>query len=890
MIDKLRQLAEQRKWSEVKSEAETAYGIKRQPAYLPLICLANIHLNLQQVAQDAAKLAEDAIDQLDTAARVDMAAVYLLAHQFDKASDLLETAVQELPAYGLALARLAQCRQMQGDALSALALYRSALAAEPRRVQAWIPYLRLVMAELGKAKGAEKTDKLGTLMSGLREANEQVAAQRAGLPADIAAQWQSQLHAIQLQLWVQQGEFTRAESWIEEQAAQLLADAWCELAASLAALQASHGQHDAAEEGLRKALKVHPANALLTLQLVDLARLQGRDQQAAALLLRAIDADKDNVALWARLSAAFLQRDAGRARKAAEKAIELAQAQQPGPKLSASQAFQQTLQARLALAHVESDEQNFDLADKLYKEILNEHPQFVPALQGLGHQELQRGRIDEAVALFERIRAIDPVAGYTALINARKIPDDPKVLDRLEQAARMPSMEGGVRSGILFQLAAAREKRKEYDHAFALAREANEASKKLLGYDPKAHRDRCARIRARFTKDLFEHRKGYGSDATLPVFVLGMPRSGTTLVEQIIAGHGQVFGAGELGIIPQVIAGLQRWERHTGSGRNYPDCIDDLSAEVVKGIADHVLGEFRSFDAEAAYVVDKLPHNFENIGLIKFLFPNAKIISVRRDPRDIAMSNYFTDYQAKHGGMGFAYDLTWIGEQLADHNLLMHHWHQLFPGEILEINYEDVVENPEAMARRMLDYLGLPWEPQVLNTAELDRPVKTASVWQVRQPIYKTSKAKWMNYQRWLAPLIAGTNAKIRPAPVEDMVSLPVPGYLQAGVAAFREGRLDDAELSCKKLLHHLPEHAAANFMVGLVYVQKGYLDEGLALMEKALRACPWKREWREDLIRACELAGQTEKAEQLKKERGKSAGEAAADPMAGDSHFSAAA
>ncbi len=890
MITKLRQLAEQRKWSEVKAQAETAYGIRREPACLPLICLANIHLGLQQVARETGQLAEAALDQMDTAARVDMAAVYLLAHQFSKASALLEAAVEESPTCGLALARLAQCRQMQGDALSALALYRSALTAEPRRVQAWIPYLRLVMAELGKARGAEHTDKLGTVVSGLRKAYEQFEAQQADLSADIAAQWQNQLHGLQLQLWAQQGEFTRAESWVEEQAAQLGADPWCELVAGLASLQARWGQHDAAEECLRKALQSHPGNPILTLHLVDLARLQGRDQQAVALLLRAIDKQQDNVALWTRLSAAFLHRDAGRARKAAEKAIVLAKDQQAGSELPAQQAFQQHLQAKLALANVESDEQNFEQAEKLYKEILGEQPQYVPALQGLGHQELQRGRIDEAVALFEQLRAIDPVAGYTALINARKIPDDPKVLEKLELTAHTPSMEGEVRTGILFQLAAAREKRKEYERAFALAREANEASKKRLDYDPKAHRDRCARIRARFSKALFEHRQGFGSDATLPVYVLGMPRSGTTLVEQIIAGHSQVFGAGELGIVPQVIAGLQRWERHTGSGRNYPDCVDDLSREVVKGIADHVLGELRSFDADAAYVVDKLPHNFENIGLIKFLFPNAKIISVRRDPRDIAMSNYFTDYQAKHGGMGFAYDLTWIGEQLADHNLMMHHWHQLFPGEILEISYEDVVEDPEGMARKMLDYLALPWEPQVLNTAELDRPVKTASVWQVRQPIYKTSKAKWMNYQQWLAPLIGGTNAKIRPAPASDMVSLPVPGYLHAGVAALKDGNLDEAELNCKKLLHHLPEHASANFLVGLVYVQKGYLDEGIALMEKAYHACPWKREWRQDLIRACELAGQQEKADLLKKEPSTPDRRGAADPMAEPANLASAA
>src|SRR5690606_33363437 len=244
-------------------------------------------------------------------------------------------------------------------------------------------------------------------------------------------------------------------------------------------------------------------------------------------------------------------------------------------------------------------------------------------------------------------------------------------------------------------------------------------------------------------------------------------------------------------------------------------------------------------DADAKHVIDKLPHNFENIGLIKLLFPQARIISVRRDPRDIALSNYFTDYQAKHGGMGFAYDMRWIGEQLADHNLLMHHWQQVFPGEILEVSYEDLVENLEGEARRMLDDVGVEWEPQVLAFNELDRPVKTASVWQVRQPVYKSSKAKWLRYQAHLAPLTRGTNAKIEWQPIE-MLALPEPGLLNAGVDLYKQDKLDEAEYRFKQLLHHIPEHAAGNFMLGLVYARKGHLPEAAELMQKGYARCPW--------------------------------------------------
>ena len=382
------------------------------------------------------------------------------------------------------------------------------------------------------------------------------------------------------------------------------------------------------------------------------------------------------------------------------------------------------------------------------------------------------------------------------------------------------------------------------------------ASRRLLNYDPKAHRQHCARIRHAFSRTLYEHRPGCGHDSTLPVFVVGMPRSGTTLVEQIIAGHSRIHGAGELGAIPRVIAGLDRWERHTGSGHHYPDCVDDLDPQVIRGIAESVLSELREYAPEADRVVDKLPHNFENIGLIKLLFPKAKIISVRRDPRDVAVSNYFTDYAGKHGGLGFAYHLEWIGEQLADHNRLMHHWQSVFPGEILEIRYEDVVNDVATSARRVLDYIGVEWEPQVLEFETLERPVKTASVWQVRQPLYASSIGRWRHYEQHLQPLMAAASRSIAWEPIV-MVNLPEPGWLNNGVDRYREGELDAAEYRFKRLLHYLPDHAAAQFMLGLIYVRKGHLEDGIRLMERGVELCPWNRQWRSDLAQAYRLNGQ---------------------------------
>lgn len=858
----LRQLADQQQFAELKLTAASCWAETGDRQVLPLLALAHAQLGERGEAAQLGETCRSRIGELDNDARVDLAAVDCLFWRINEAIELLEPVLAAEPKHSLALARLAWCRMQQGQLAEARTLYQRSAELAPHRLPVWSALARLYL-EAGESVAAQ---------SALDTAIERLSEQSDVLPAPAIEAFTAQLRGLQLEIWVSAGQIAQAEQWLEARRESLPEETWVALVLGYANLLAGRDRHSEAEEGLRTALKHYPENLPLFSQLADLAELQGRSWQSIRLLRRAITLaqtqDKPEIGFWARLSAATLQHEDGQARQAAEKAIELAEALTESDNTPAVVIQQLKLQAKAALAQVESQAQHFEMAEALFNEILTVNPFFVPVLQGLGQQQMQRGKIDEAAALFERIKAIDPAKGYSALINARRFPENDETLARMEKLARQPSQEGTVRSGILFQLAAAWEKRKDYARAFALADEANAASRKFLKYDHKVHRNHCARIRHAFPRALYEHRQGCGLDSTLPVFVLGMPRSGTTLVEQIIAGHSQIFGAGELGVIPQRIQGLNRWERHTGSGRSYPDCVDDLDPKVTAGIAHGILDELKELASdkpEAKHVVDKLPHNFENIGLIKFLFPNARIISVRRDPRDIALSNYFTDYLAKHGGMGFAYDLEWIGEQLADHNLLMHHWHLVFPGEILEINYEDVVENTEAIARQMLDYIGVPWEPQVLNFRELDRPVKTASVWQVRQPIYKTSTAKWMRYQEYLAPLIAGTNRKIGWDAIE-MVTLPEPGLLTHGVALYKEDKLDEAEYEFKKLLHHLPEHAAANHLLGLIYARKNHLSEAIPLMAKALEKCPWNPDWRKDLIQAYELAGKPEKADALKK------------------------
>lgn len=794
-------------------------------------------------------------------AAVDIAAAYLALGHPQHAEPLLNIPTTDARTESLRLARLGFCRLAQSQPSDALHLFQQSLAVQAR-VSVFVRALHLCVAQHQLQQGWQL----------LNAAEPHWLAERANWPDDGATFYDQQLRGLRLDLWLADDAFDTAESWLEEQRHTLNETDWCGLLMGYAQRLQQRDRHTEAEERLRAGLKHYPNNRPLLLQLAELADLQGRKAQSNTLQRRAINlaqkANESSAGMWLKLAHNNMQNNAQLAEHALEKAHQELN-QLPADSLPEHQYAALQFQYRLGLAGLHAQQQEIDKAETGYRNLLSEQPSNLGALQGFGQLLMQLGRINEAVECFETIKTQDPARGHAALINASRYPQDDATLTQLEAIARTPGQEGSVRASLLLQLAKTFEKRGDYDHAFTLANDANQSAARLLNYNPAAHRQRCARIRHAFNTEFFKHRppEHYGLDTQVPVFVVGMPRSGTTLVEQLLAGHSQIHGAGELGLITGAIAGLERWERRTGSGRHYPDCADDLTPKVARGIAKNLLDELHSYAPEAKHVVDKLPHNFENIGLIKFLFPNAKIISVRRDPRDIALSNYFTDYAAKHGGMGFAYNLDWIGEQLADHNLLMHHWQQIFSDGILEVKYEAIIADPEASAKRMLDHIGVNWEADVLNFTKLDRPVKTASVWQVRQPIYHTSKAKWRRYQNHLTPLISATNRKIIWEPI-SMVSLPEPGWLNTGVDAFNTGNLDEAERCFKHLLHFVPEHGAAQFMLGLVYASKGHLSQAIELMEKGFKCCPWNRDWKVDLAQAYRLNGEPDKASALEQKQ----------------------
>lgn len=601
----------------------------------------------------------------------------------------------------------------------------------------------------------------------------------------------------------------------------------------------ARGRHDEAWHLLKEALEANPDDLPLMGLAADLARIRGRFGEAAHWLQQALEKRPDDSGLWSCLAMTGIRRLGDKiSREAADKALSLTE----------GDGGSRRAQALTAHAHVLAESENLQAAETAYREALILAPGFAPALGGLGNLLMQRGRVEEALELFRILRKVAPLQGWSQLIQAREVPDDDRVLEQLAQAARSPSLEGPVQSQLLFTLALAWEKKKSHDTAWQYADEANRAAREHLGYRPEQHRARLQREIARFSPSFMESRAGYGIGSMIPTFVVGMPRSGTTLVEQILGSHSMVFGAGELSLVPELIQKLNAWEIKLGTQRAYPECIDDLGMEECRRLAEKHLAELQAYAPSAARIVDKLPHNFEHIGLIKLLFPRARIIHLRREPRDVAISNFFTDYAFKFGGMGFAYDLAWIGEQLVDHQRIMDHWHLVFPGQIMEVDYDALVENVEEWARRIVAYLELPWEEEVLTFHRLDRPVKTASAWQVRQPVYNTSKAKWKRYEQYLAPL-ENTLADLPPQP--DPLPLPrVPaGLFLDGMTHLQAARFKEAEAVFRSLVVARPAHAAAHHFLGAALYGQQKLSEAKKAMGRSVEIIPGQRQWLNNLL-----------------------------------------
>lgn len=348
---------------------------------------------------------------------------------------------------------------------------------------------------------------------------------------------------------------------------------------------------------------------------------------------------------------------------------------------------------------------------------------------------------------------VDVVLAYAVL--AKHLGHQSQVRELLESvlSRQMPVEQC---KSVHFALGKLCDEGKDYEQAFAHWQSANNLARQK--HDPKKNAQMFADLKTAFSAENCSRRPRATNQSALPVFIVGMPRSGTSLVEQILASHPEVHGAGELNDISDLInrlASQAGWQAYLRS-------LDVIKAEQVDELAQSHLINLAAFSPQSSRVTDKMPHNFRNLGMIDMLFPGARVIHCLRDPVDTCLSIYSLPFTANHA---YASDLVQLGMYYRQYQDLMAHWKKVLRIPILEVQYEEIVANQEEMSRKMIEFCGLAWDARCLRFHETKRVVITPSCDQVRQPIYKKSVARWKNYERHLGPLIAalGPDSKGNP-------------------------------------------------------------------------------------------------------------------------------
>ncbi len=384
-----------------------------------------------------------------------------------------------------------------------------------------------------------------------------------------------------------------------------------------------------------------------------------------------------------------------------------------------------------------------------YRRTIELRAQHTGAWVGMGHLLKTLGRQEEGIAAYRTAIEQQPDFGevYWSLANLKTFRFSESEITEIEKRLAGESLSEDERVHFLFTLGKVREDQERYPEAFACYAEACELQRTNVFYDPVDTTVLHERIRKVFTPELFSSHESAGRVEPTPIFIVGLPRSGSTLIEQILASHSQVEGTAELPDVGRVITGL----RGRTPGVAYPEIVQNLDTEELLKLGEGYLERTKRHRSGLPYFTDKMPNNFSSIGLIHLMLPGAIIIDARRHPLDSCFGSFKQHFAQ---GQTFSYDLFEIGEFYREYRMMMRHWQQVLPGRVLEVGYEDMVRDQEAQTRRLLEHCGLPWEDSCLRFYETERPVRTASSEQVRRPIYDSSINHWRHFREELAPLI----------------------------------------------------------------------------------------------------------------------------------------
>ncbi len=498
------------------------------------------------------------------------------------------------------------------------------------------------------------------------------------------------------------------------------------------------GQVAVAERLLRAHLNAKPTDVAAIRMLAEVAARIGRMEDAEALLMRCLELAPSFTA--ARHNLALVLHRQSKSARALEEIERLLAAEPHNPSYTNLKAA--------ALTRIGE----YDQAIVLYAGLAKHDPKHFKTWMSLGHALKTAGRREESIAAYRACIAAAPGFGeaYWSLANMKTFRFSADEIAAMQRQLENTDLKDEDALHFHYALGKAFEDGADYARSFERYAQGAALRRRALGYSADQTHESFARAKALFTPDFFAARAGQGAGAPDPIFIVGLPRAGSTLIEQVLASHSQVEGTMEL---PDILAMARRLggKKRPSDPSRYPETLAELSAADVRALGEEYIARTQvQRKTDRPFFIDKMPNNFEHVGFIHLILPNAKIIDARRHP----LGNCFSAFKQHFArGQGFTYDLEDIGRYWADYSDLMAHYDAVLPSRVHRVFYEQMVADTEGEVRRLLDYCGLPFEPGCLAFHENDRAVRTASSEQVRQPIFTDAVAHWRKYEPWLDPL-----------------------------------------------------------------------------------------------------------------------------------------
>ncbi|MEJ0084922.1 MAG: sulfotransferase [Pseudomonadota bacterium] len=507
-----------------------------------------------------------------------------------------------------------------------------------------------------------------------------------------------------------------------------------------AALALAENRIPEAEHELREHLKRHPTDVAAIRMLAEVAARIGRVNDAEILLARCVELAPGFTAARQNYAMMLHRQNKPIAAMAEVERLLVDDPSNPG--------------LRNLKAAILGRTGEFERAIAMYKAVLVDYPTQPRVWMSLGHALKTAGQNAASIDAYRRCVEIQPQLGevWWSLANLKTFRFTPADVATMRAQLERDDLKNDDRFHFQFSLGKALEDAGEYDASFDYYAKGNALRRKLVRYDADENAAHVARSRKRFTREFFAARSGWGDPAPDPIFVVGLPRAGSTLIEQILATHSQVEGTQELPDVTMIarLVGKRTTRAETSA---YPRALDKFSAEEIAAFGAQYLEQTRiQRKTPAPFFIDKMPNNFAHVGLIHLLLPNAKIVDARRHPLGCCFS-CFKQHFAR--GQNFTYDLGEIGRYYRDYVELMAHFDAVLPGRVHRVFYENMVEDTEGEVRRLLAYCGLPFEESVLRFHENQRAVRTASSEQVRQPIFREGMNQWRHFEPFLDPLKA---------------------------------------------------------------------------------------------------------------------------------------